>query len=79
MAETEFDKNMNFVKTHKEELLPQHFNKYLLIKNQQVIASFDKYQTAAEKGVELFGLNEDFLVYYMTDQEPVNFVMGASF
>jgi hypothetical protein len=79
MPETDFDKNLNFAKTHKNELLPKHFNKYILIKDQQVIDSFDKYESAAEKGIELYGLDSDFLVYYMTDHEPINFVMGAAF
>ncbi len=79
MPETNLEKNMNYAKGHKEELLVEHLNKYILIKDQQVIDAFDKYNAAAEKGIELYGIDGDFLVYHVTDQEPVNFVMEAMF
>ncbi len=79
MPETEFEKNMNYVRMHKDELLPLHFNKFLLINEQKVIDSFDTYKAAAEKGVELYGMEGTFLVHFMTDKEPINFVAGAIF
>lgn len=44
---------------------------------EKIINSFDSYEKASEEGVRLFGIDGNFLIYYLTENEPVNFVMEA--
>lgn len=73
----EMKKNLAFVKENFDELLNLHRNKYVLISNQVVINSFDTYEAAVEEGVRLYGLEEKFLVRYISESTPVNFVVSA--
>jgi hypothetical protein len=71
------ENEIQFVEKNRDNLLSEYSYKYLLIKEQKVINSFDSYEKAAEEGVRLFGIDESFLVYYLTENEPVNFIMEA--
>ncbi|MBI5399286.1 hypothetical protein HZB07_01525 [Candidatus Saganbacteria bacterium] len=77
MSEKNLDVNINFIKENKNKFLFEYPNKYLLISDGKIINSFDTYEKAAEEGVRLFGLEDNFLVYFMTENEPINFVMEA--
>ena len=77
MGEKDLKKNVEYVEKEKEQLLEKYRNKYLLIHEEQVVDSFDSYAKAAEGGIQQFGIEATFLVHFMTEQPPVNFVMGA--
>ncbi len=77
MTVKNLSKNIDFIDKNKDTLLKEYNNKYLLVFEEKIINSYDTYETAAEEGVRLFGLEEDFLVYYITSTQPVNFVMEA--
>jgi hypothetical protein len=77
MALKKLSKNKEFIEKNKESLLKEYENKYLLVYNEKIINSFDTYEKAAEEGIRLFGTDEDFLVYFLTRNEPLNFVMEA--
>ena len=77
MAEKDLKANLDYVNKHKEELLKEHRNKFILVFNQEVVSSYDTYEKAAQEGVSTFGLDENFLVYHLLDEEPFNFLMEA--
>ena len=66
-------KNNEYIEKNRSRLLKEYANKYLLVYNEKIISSFDTYEKAAEEGIRQFGLDEEFLVYYLTEEEPVNF------
>lgn len=77
MPEKELRKEIEFVKKNKDLLLNEYENKYLLIYQEKVISSFDTYEKAAEQAIEQLGLEKKFLIYQLTREEPLNFVMEA--
>ena len=77
MAVKDLTKNKEYVEKNREHLLQEYTNKYLLIHDERFISSFDTYEKAAEEGTRQFGIDEKFLVYYLTENEPVNFIMEA--
>ena len=77
MAQKDLMKNVNFVKKNREELLKQHENKYLLVFQEKLVGAFDSYEKAAEEGVRLFGMDANFLVCHLVQEEPLNFVVEA--
>jgi len=77
MPEKNLKKDIEFVKKHKASLLNEYENKYLLIYQEKVISSFDTYEKAAEQAIEQLGLEKIFLIYHLTREEPLNFVMEA--
>ncbi len=77
MTVKNLDVNLNFVNTNKETLLKEYKNKFLLVYEGKIIGSYDTYERAAEEGVRLYGIDADFLIYHLTDQEPLNFVISA--
>jgi len=78
MTTKSLDLNYKFVIENMEKLLENFNNKFILVHNRKVINSFDTYGNALEEGIRLFGLNKGFLIHHVIE-EPVNFVMGASF
>jgi formyltetrahydrofolate hydrolase len=77
MSEKNLKANLDFVNAHKEALLKEYRNKYILVFEQKVVESFDTYEKAAEEGVRLYGIEAHFLVYHLVDKEPLNFIMEA--
>ena len=77
MANEKLSKNQEFVKSNKDRLLNLYKNKYILVYEQEVVGSFDSYDVAAEEGIKAFGISGSFLVYYVTETNPVNFVSVA--
>ena len=70
-------KNKEFLTNEFEKLLNLYPNKYVLINDNKVVGSFDTYESAAEEGVNSFGINSGFLVQLITDTQPINFVAVA--
>ena len=77
MFEKELRKEIELVKKNKDSLLNEYENKYLLIYQEEVISSFDTYEKAAGQAIEQLGLEKKFLIYHLTREEPLNFVMEA--
>jgi len=77
MGEKDLKKNIDFVLANKAALLQEHRNKFILVFEEKLVGSFDKYAVAAKEGVRLYGLDANFLVYHLVEKEPVNFIMEA--
>jgi len=77
MGEKDLKANLAFVENNKDQLLKEYKNKYLLVFGEKVVGSFDTYENAAAEGVRAFGIEGKFLVYHLTETEPLNFIMEA--
>lgn len=77
MANEALSKNQEFVNSSLERLKNIYNNKYILVHEQEVVSSFDTYESAAEEGVKAYGIEGGFLVHYVTDTIPVNFIASA--
>jgi hypothetical protein len=77
MAEKDLKSNLDFVIQNKNHLLKEYRNKYILVFEKEVVGSFDTYEKAAEEGVRVYGMDANFLVYQVLDNDPLNFVMEA--
>ncbi|MFH0926059.1 MAG: hypothetical protein V1872_10620 [bacterium] len=74
----DFSIEIAYVETHKEELIKEYLNKFILINGQKIVGSFDSYQHAAEEGLQLFGEDGKFYIHQVLEKEPVNFIMEAT-
>ena len=77
MAERDLKANFDFVTKNKEHLLKYYRDKFILVFEEAVVGSYDTYARAAEEGVRSYGLEENFLVYHLVEEEPLNFIMDA--
>ena len=77
MPERDLSRDLNFVRENRESLLQNHRNKFILVHEGELVGSYDTYNQAAEEGVRLYGVEGNFLVYHLVEQEPVNFIMEA--
>lgn len=77
MLNEKLAKNQSFVNKSIEKLLNIYRNKYILVFEEEVVGSYDTYEAAAESGVNTYGIEGDFLVHYVTEETPVNFVSTA--
>lgn len=77
MAQKDLKENVNFVKKNRDVLIKEHENKYLLVFQEKLVGAFDSYEKAAEEGVRLFGMEANFLVYHLVENEPLNFIVEA--
>jgi len=77
MDNKKLKENFDYVNESLSELLNLYRNKFILVVDKKVIGSYDTYESAAEAGVKTFGINGDFLVYEIFENEPVNFIMSA--
>ncbi|MFC1713818.1 hypothetical protein ACFL6S_09125 [Candidatus Poribacteria bacterium] len=79
MSEKNLQANIDYVLKNKEELLKHHRGKFVLVYEESVINSFGDYPAAAQEGIRLYGKDGDFLVHYLNETEPLNFIMEAAF
>ncbi|MCX6234201.1 MAG: DUF5678 domain-containing protein [Bacteroidetes bacterium] len=77
MSNENLTKNQEFVNKNLEKLLNLYKNKYILVYKQEVVGSFDTYEVAAEEGIKAYGIDGSFLVHYVTETNPVNFISAA--
>jgi hypothetical protein len=77
MIKEELMKNKEFVQREFAKLFNAYRNKHVLVHDQIVVGSYDTYEAAANAGIVLFGLNVGFLVQYLTEREPVNYIAAA--
>ncbi len=78
MKQKNLKENIDYIERNRQKLLGEYFNKYLLVYQKEVVDCFDTYERAAGEGIRKFGVDENFLVYHLIDQEPVNIVYSAS-
>lgn len=77
MDKSKIDSNLEFVRSNFQKLLESYLNKYILVHDGAVIGSYDTYEAAAEEGVRAYGIDNDFLVEYISESQPVNYVALA--
>ena len=77
MAEKNLEKNKRYIEKNRSKLLSNYRNKYLLVYNEKVVDSYDSYEAAASEAIRAYGPDGKFLIYLMTDIEPLNFVLSA--
>ena len=65
-----FKTELQYYKTHKEELLKRHANKYLVIRGDRLLGVYDTDIDAYKAGLEEFG-NVAFLIKKVTKEEEV--------
>lgn len=65
-----FEKELRYYKTHKEELLKRHANKFLVIKGDRVLGVYGTDKDAYEAGLKELG-NVPFLIKKVTKEEEV--------
>jgi len=68
---------IQFYESHREELLKQYKNLFVLIKGSTFVGVFPDAQTAHQEGVNKFGM-QPFLVKQVLAVEPVNVAPIAS-
>jgi hypothetical protein len=71
MCHESLKENFESVEKNKDKLLKEYLNKYLLVWHKGVVGSFDTYKKAAGEGVKKYGIDEDFLVYHLLENEPL--------
>ncbi len=62
MTKANLEKNFKYVQKNWDSLLNLYPNKFVLVYDEKVVDSYDSYEKAAERGVELYGIEEKFLV-----------------
>ena len=77
MQEKNLEKCRQYVRENFARLLKTYRDKYLLVSDGEVVGSFDTYEKAAEKAIELYGPEGNFLVQFITDEQSLNFVLSA--
>lgn len=70
-------KELTFFNKNKGEYLKHYKNKFLLIKGENLVGSFDAEEQAYETGIQKYG-NEPFLIKQVLEQEPTLTVSSLS-
>ncbi|HTH56949.1 MAG TPA: hypothetical protein VL728_12955 [Cyclobacteriaceae bacterium] len=74
---TALEQNRKWIDDNRPKLLETYRNKYIVVVDGEVMGSFDHYDSAANFGIDNYGLEGGFLIEFLTEEEPVNFVMAA--
>lgn len=77
MTEKDLSKEKAFVESHRDELLKEHAGKFLLVSDEALISSYDTYDAAAAAAIEEFGMDQNFLIYHLTQDRATNLAIGA--
>lgn len=72
--ETRLAKELEYYALHKDEWLRAHREQYVVVKDGTVLDFFPTFQAAYQAGAGTWGINTDFLVKQIVEQEPVFFV-----
>jgi hypothetical protein len=62
---------LSLYESHKSEWLKSHSGKFVLISHKTPAGFYSSYEMAFEVGLEKFGINSDFLIKQVVEQEPV--------
>lgn len=77
MTKANLERNFKYVQNNWESLLNLYPNKFVLVYDEKVVDSYDSYEKAAERGVELYGIEGNFLVHFMSTIQANNFILHA--
>ena len=69
-AVDELKAERDFFEAHRAELLKEHKGKFVLIKDSQLVDTFDTAENAYVAGVQKFG-NVPFLIKQVLEKDPV--------
>lgn len=72
-----FEQDLQYFKGHKQELMEQYRNMFILIKDRKVHGLFSNFEDAHKIALELFGV-EDVLILQMVEQQPLNFLASVA-
>lgn len=72
--QTRLAKELEFYALRKNEWLKGHRDKYVVIKDKDILDFFSTFEAAYEAGAGAWGINTDFLVKQIVEHEPVFFV-----
>jgi len=78
MTKANLERNFKYVQNNWDSLLNLYPNKFVLVYDEKVIEPFDSYDKAAKKGVELYGIEGNFLVHFMSTIQANNFILHAA-
>ena len=68
----ELEKEYNLYLEKKADLLKEHKNKFLVIKDDEIYDSFASYEDALIYGLKKIG-NVPFLIQQVMEEEPIHF------
>lgn len=77
MTKANLERNFKYVQENWDSLLNLYPNKFVLVYDEEVVDSYDSYEKAAERGVELYGIEGNFLVQFLSQEVPNNFILHA--
>ena len=66
----ELEAEYNYYKKHKEEWLKDRENQFVLIKGEEVIGFFVKFEDAFNEGIKKFG-KPPFFIHQIAKEEPI--------
>lgn len=69
MAEM-LDTELAYYKAHKNEWLQSHRDRFVLVKGEQLIGTFDTQEQALRAGARLYGL-DSFLIRRVTESDEL--------
>jgi len=72
--ETRLARELEVYALHKNEWLRDHPGRYVVIKGDKVLSFHPTFDAAYHAGASAWGINTDFLVKQIVEQEPVFFV-----
>jgi len=70
MSIPELSQEIAHFEAHRKELLERSPGKFVLIKGDECIGTYDSDENAYEEGVRLFG-NEPFLIQQILPEDPI--------
>ncbi len=64
-------RELAFFETHKPEWLPNYENQFVVVAGDEVAGFYKDYESAWDAGTRKFGLQANFLIKQIFQQEPV--------
>jgi len=68
---TRLTAELEFYEAHKTEWLKSNRDRFVVVKNEDLLGFFVNFQEAYRAGVDKYGIDTDFLVKRVVPQEPV--------
>lgn len=70
-AKETLSEELSYYEAHKPQWVNSHMGQFVLIANKTVAGFFPSYEVAFEAGLQTFGIDKDFLIKQVVEQEPV--------
>ncbi len=71
IEETSLSAELQYYASHKAEWLGSHSGEYVVIKGRTRLGFYQTFEAAYRAGAARFGVDTDFLVRKVVEQEPV--------